>query len=83
MFHPVGYFNVEYAYLWCRFVVGGGFEHVVNLLQLERLEIDGFWEAFEDLPPEIAALDADTTGSLQRKLGYLRDRFQDTADPLL
>jgi hypothetical protein len=55
----------------------------VNLLQLERLEIDGFWEAFEDLPPEIAALDADTTGSLQRKLGYLRDRFQDTADPLL
>ena len=57
----------------------GGFEHVVNLSQLRTLEIDGFWAAFEDLPPEIAGDRVD----LQVKLGYLRERFEASADLLL
>ena len=50
----------------------------MNLSQLHTLQIDGFWEAFEDLPPLI-----DRAGNLQVKLGYLRDRFEASADPLL
>ena len=59
------------------YLVTGGFEHVVNLSTLWVLEIDGFWDAFEDLPPEIAG------GSLQEKLAYLRDRLEASADPLM
>ena len=63
----------------CFLFITGGFEHVVNLSQLYELEIDGFWDAFEDLPPEIAGYHVD----LQTKLGYLRDGFEASADPLL
>ena len=63
----------------CFLLIAGGFEHVLNLSQLLTLEIDGFWEAFEDLPPEIAGDDV----ALQVKLGYLRDRFEASTDPLL
>ena len=55
----------------------GGFEHVVQLINLQGLVIDGFWEAFEDLPTEVA------TESLQEKLEYLRGRLEDAAGPLL
>ena len=51
----------------------------MNLSHLRELEIDGFWAAFENLPPAIAGRDVD----LQVKLGYLRDRFEAFADPLL
>ena len=59
------------------FIIAGGFEHVMNLSQLHTLHIDGFWAAFEDLPPEIAH------SRLQEKLGYLRDRLEASAEPLL
>ena len=51
----------------------------MNLSQLHTMYIDGFWEAFEDLPPEIAGRNV----GLQVKLGYLRDRFEASANPLL
>ena len=56
----------------------GGFEHVLGLLELHTLEIDGFWAFFEDLPPEVAFAD-----SLQVKLGYLRERLEASAESLL
>ena len=49
----------------------------MQLINLQGLVIDGFWEAFENLPAEVA------TGSLQEKLGYLRGRLEDAAGPLL
>ena len=53
----------------------GGFEHVLQLANLQQL--DGVWEAFEDLPAEVAA------GSVQEKMAYLRGRVEDAAGPLL
>ena len=50
---------------------------MVKLVRLENLDISGFWAAFEDLPVEIAY------GSLQDKLGYLRDRLEASAEPLM
>ena len=50
----------------------------MGLRQLRYLDIDGFWAAFEDLPPEIAA-----TKNLQAKLGFLRERLEASAEPLL
>ena len=48
------------------------------MLQLTNLQqLDGIWEAFEDLPAEVAA------GSVEGKMAYLRDRLEDAADPLL
>ena len=61
--------------------MAGGFEHVLGLsqsAQLQTLVIDGFWAAFENLPPEIAA-----TRSLEAKLAYLRERLEASAEPLL
>ena len=58
----------------------GGFEHILPLTRLEELEVDdegGFWGAFEELPAEVAA------GSLQDRLGYLRERMEASAEPLL
>ena len=51
----------------------------MNLSQLYDLKVDGFWDAFEDLPPEIAGLHID----LQVKLAYLRDRLEASADMLM
>ena len=56
----------------------GGFENILGLCQLETLEIDGFWSAFEDLPPKVAG-----AVSLQEQLGYLRERLEASAEPLL
>ena len=56
----------------------GGFEHIVMLTKLNTIQIDDFWEAFEDLPPPIA-----NYPRLQDKLAYLRDRLETSADPLL
>ena len=50
---------------------------MLPLINLEQLHIDGFWEAFDDLPAEVAA------GALQEKLVYLRDCLEVSADPLL
>ena len=55
----------------------GGFEHVLSLTKLTHLDIDGFWNAFEDLPRQV------TAAGLQEKLGYLRDRLEASAVPLL
>ena len=57
------------------FCIIGGFEHVLHLTNLQQL--DGIWEAFEDLPAEVA------TGSVQEKMAYLRGRLEDATDPLL
>ena len=46
--------------------------HLTNLQHL-----DGIWEAFEDLPAEVAA------GSVREKMAYLRGRLEDAAAPLL
>ena len=54
----------------------GGFEHVVNLWRLETLEITDFWDAFEDLPRQLAR------ARLQHKLAYLRGRLEASAEPL-
>ena len=51
---------------------------MLGLSQLQTMEIDDFWAAFEDLPPEIAA-----SRSLQAKLAYLRERLKASAEPLL
>ena len=51
----------------------------MNLSQLNTLNIDGFWDAFEDLPPEIAGRNV----ALQVKLAYLRDRLEASAGPLM
>ena len=59
-------------------LVAGGFEHVFGLSQLTTLEIDGFWDAFEDVPLEVSV-----THNLQAKLGYLRERLEACAEPLL
>ena len=48
------------------------------LTQLRTLEIDGFWDAFDELPPEVAAC-----SWLQEKLAYLRDRLEESAEPLM
>ena len=50
---------------------------MVKLVRLEILDIDDLWEAFEDLPADVAR------GSLQDKLGYLRDRLEASAEPLM
>ena len=50
---------------------------MVKLVGLENLDIDGFWAAFEDLPADVAQ------SSLQDKLGYLRDRLEASAEPLM
>ena len=55
--------------------ISGGFEHALYLTNLQQLE--GIWEAFEDLPAEVAA------GTVQEKMAYLRCRLEDAADPLL
>ena len=52
----------------------------MELSQLHTLEIDGFWAAFDDLPPEIRVVGAD---NLQLKLAYLRERLEASAEPLL
>ena len=51
---------------------------MLGLSQLTTLEIDGFWDAFEDIPLEVSA-----THNLQAKLGYLRERLEASAEPLL
>ena len=71
--------GLTFTYRLCFLLIAGGFEHVVNLSQLSVLNINGFWAAFEDLPHAIAGNDVE----LQVKLGYLRDRFVASADPLL
>ena len=47
------------------------------LSQLRTLEIDAFWEAFDELPPKVAA------GGLKVKLGYLRERLEASSEPLM
>ena len=59
-------------------LVSGGFGHILGLWELHTLEIDGFWAAFEDLPPKIALSE-----NLQEKLGHLRERLEASAKPLL
>ena len=50
----------------------------MQLKNLEELDIDDeFWEAFEDLPAEVA------DGELQEQLEYLRGQLEDAAGPLL
>ena len=53
----------------------GGFEHVLHLPCLQ--EVEGIWDAFEELPPELA------DASVQEKLAYLRSRLEESAGPLL
>ena len=55
-----------------------GFEHIVNLPQLDELQIDGFFDDFEDLSPAVAR-----SQNMQAKLGYLRERLEESAEPLL
>ena len=55
--------------------IADGFEHVLHLTNLQ--ELDGIWEAFEDLPADVAA------GSVQEKMAYLRGRLEDAAGPLM
>ena len=50
---------------------------MLPLTSLVNVHIDGFWEAFEDLPPSVAA------GGLQEKLDYLRGKLEASAGPLL
>ena len=57
-------------------LVAGGFEHILQLRNLQHI-YDGFWEAFDDLPPEIAA------AGLQEKMAYLRDRLEESGGPLM
>ena len=49
----------------------------MELTRLEYLSVDGFWSAFEELPAGVAAR------SLQDRLGYLRERLEASAEPLL
>ena len=46
-----------------------------QLVRLECMRIDGFWDAFERLPAHIAA-----SQDLQERLGYLRDRLEYAAE---
>ena len=39
-----------------RTYLAGGFEHVCQLTVLEHMSIPGFWQAFDDLPPELARI---------------------------
>jgi hypothetical protein len=78
-------------------LIAGGFENVLRLSQLTTLEIDGFWAAFEDIPPKLCRATFEdippkfcktytmTTSkrSLQEKLAYLRERLEASAEPLL
>ena len=72
------------ACLWC---LSGGLDHICHLRALARLGFDGFWDAFEELPEEITALDDalvyDEGTGLQLKLRYLRERLEEAAGPLL
>ena len=65
------------AYAPPRALLTGGFEHLVSLRMLWYLDVDGFWEAFEDLPASFASR------PLRYKLDYLRRRLEEAADPLL
>ena len=47
------------AAIVCRinfYCYAGGFQHVRYLTVLEHMSIPGFWEAFDDLPPELAMI---------------------------
>ena len=50
---------------------------MVKLVRLKILNIDGFWATFDDLPADVAQ------SSLRVKLGYLRDRLEASAEPLM
>ena len=55
------------------------------------MHIEGFWGAFEPLPQELQASALrfkgigleDDSKLLQRKLGYLRQRLEEAAEPLM
>ena len=58
-------------------LAAGGFEHVLQLTNLEQLDLPGFWEAFEDLPAQLVGAE------LRVKLCYLRSRLEEATGPLL
>ena len=58
--------------------LSGGFEHVLKLLKLKQLRVDGFWDAFDGLPSAITA-----AGGLREKLAYLQEQYETSMEPLM
>ena len=42
---------------------------------LDYLDIDGFWSAFEEIPPTLVGL--------KKKLAFLRERLDSIGEPLM